>query len=43
MAPEQSRFFEPVDTATLSMIAEGEPDLTTYLNELLPKKNQKRK
>ena len=33
--PEQSKFIRPVDTAILSMIPEGDPDLTTYLNELL--------
>ena len=32
---EQSKFIRPVDTAILSMIAEGDPDLTTYLNQLL--------
>ena len=33
--PEQTKFITPVDTAILSMIPEGDPDLTTYLNELL--------
>ena len=33
--PEQSKFIRPVDTAILSMIPEGDPDLTTYLGELL--------
>ena len=33
--PEQSRFIKPVDTAILSMIPEGYPDLITYLTELL--------
>ena len=32
---EQSKFITPVDTATLSMIPEGNPDLTTYLSEIL--------
>ena len=31
---EQSKFNKPVDTAFLSMIPEGDPDLTTYLTEL---------
>ena len=35
VTPEQSKFIRPVDTAILSMIPEGDPDLTTYLNELL--------
>ena len=33
--PEQSKFIEPVDTAILSTIPEGDPNLTIYLNELL--------
>ena len=33
--PGQSKFIKPVDTAILNMIPEGEPDLTTYLIELL--------
>ena len=33
--PEQSKFIKPVDTAMLSMILEGDPDLITYLTELL--------
>ena len=32
---EQSEFIKPVDTAILSMIPEGDPDLVTYLTELL--------
>ena len=32
---EQSMFIKPVDMAILSMIPEGEPDLITYLTELL--------
>ena len=35
VTPEQSKFFKPVDTAILSMIPEGDPDLVTYLTELL--------
>ena len=33
--PEQSMFIKPVDTAILSMIPEGDPDLITHLTELL--------
>ena len=35
VTPEQSKFIKPVDTAILSMMPEGDPDLTTYLTELL--------
>ena len=35
VTPEQSKFFRPVDRTILSMITEGDPDLTTYLKELL--------
>ena len=35
VTPEQSKFIRPVDTAILSMILEGDPDLTIYLSELL--------
>ena len=35
VTPEQSKFIKPVDTAILSMISEGDPDLITYLTELL--------
>ena len=35
VAPDQSKFIKPVDTAILSMIPEGDPDLVTYLTELL--------
>ena len=35
VTPEQSKFIKPVDMAILSMIPEGDPDLTTYLTELL--------
>ena len=37
--PEQSKFIRPVDTATLSMIPEGDPDVPFYLSEL-PKTNK---
>ena len=35
VTPEQSKFIKPVDMAILSMIPEGDPDLMTYLTELL--------
>ena len=35
VAPEQSKFTKPVDMAILNMIPEGDPDLVTYLTELL--------
>ena len=35
LTPEQSKFIKPVDTAFLSMVPEGEPNLVTYLTELL--------
>ena len=35
VTPEQSKYIKPVDMAILSMIPEGDPDLITYLNELL--------
>ena len=35
VTPEQSKFIKPVDTAILSMIPEGDPDLVTYLTKLL--------
>ena len=35
VTPEQSKFNKPVDTAILSMIPEGDPDLVFYLTELL--------
>ena len=35
ITPEQSKFIKPVDTAILSMIPEGDPNLVTYLTELL--------
>ena len=33
--PEQPKHIKPVDMAILSMIPQGDPDLTAYLNELL--------
>ena len=35
VTPEQSKFIKPVDTAFLSVITEGDRDLTTYLTNLL--------
>ena len=35
VTPEQSKYIKPVDMAILSMIPKGDPDLITYLNELL--------
>ena len=35
VTPEQSKHIEPVDMAILSMIPQGDPDLTAYLKELL--------
>ena len=35
VSPDQSKHIKPVDMATLSMIPQGDPDLTAYLNELL--------
>ena len=35
VTPEQSKFIKPVDTAILIMIPEGDPDVTTFLTELL--------
>ena len=35
VTPEQSKHIKPVDMAILSMIPQGDPDLTAYLNELL--------
>ena len=34
VSPEQSKHIKPVDMAILSMIPQGDPDLTAYLNEL---------
>ena len=35
VTPEQSKHIKPVDMAILSLIPQGDPDLTAYLNELL--------
>ena len=35
VTPEQSKHIKPVDMAILSMIPQGDPDLTAYLIELL--------
>ena len=35
VTPEQSKFIKPVGTAIFNMIPEGDPDLITYLTELL--------
>ena len=35
VTPEPSKFIKPVDTAILSVIPETDPDLITYLTELL--------
>ena len=35
VTPEQSKDIKPVDTAILSMIPQGDPDLTAYLNKFL--------
>ena len=35
VTPEQSKHIKPIDMAILSMIPQGDPDLTAYLNELL--------
>ena len=35
VTPEQSKHIKPVDMAILSMIPQGDPDLTAYLNEHL--------
>ena len=35
VTPEQSQHNKSVDMATLSMIPQGDPDLSAYLNELL--------
>ena len=34
VTPKQSKHIKPVDMAILSMIPQGDPDLTAYLNEL---------
>ena len=38
VTPEQSKHIKPVDMAILSMIPQGDPDLTANLNELLRNK-----
>ena len=35
VTPQQSKHIKPVDMAILSMIPQGDPDLTAYLNELV--------
>ena len=35
VTPEQSKHIKPVDMAILSMIPQGDTDLTAYLNDLL--------
>ena len=35
VTPEQSKHIKPVDMEVFSMIPQGDPDLTAYLNELL--------
>ena len=35
VTPRQSKHIKPVDMAILSMIPQGDPDLTAYINELL--------
>ena len=35
VTPKQSKHIKPVDMAILSLIPQGDPDLTAYLNELL--------
>ena len=35
VTPEQSEHIKPVDIAILTMIPQGDPDLTAYLDELL--------
>ena len=39
VTPEQSKHIKPVDMAILSMIPQGDPYLTAYLNELLRTNN----
>ena len=39
VTPEQSKFIKPVETAILSMIPEGDPNLVTYLTELFRTNN----
>ena len=35
VTPEQFKYIKPVDMATLTLIPEGDPDLSTYLDERL--------
>ena len=35
VTPERAKHIKPVEMATFSMIPQGDPDLTAYLNELL--------
>ena len=35
VTPEESKYIKPVDIAILSMIPQGDPDLTAYINKLL--------
>ena len=35
VTPEQTKFIKPVDAAIITMIRKSDPDLTTYLDELL--------
>ena len=41
VTPEQSKYIKPVDMAILSMIPQGDPDLTAYLNKPLRTKRKK--
>ena len=40
VTPEQSKHIKPVDMAILSMLPQGDPDLTAYLNELIKMKKR---
>ena len=39
VTPEKSKHIKPLDTAVLSKIPQGDPDLTAYLNKLLRTEN----
>ena len=41
VTPEQSKHIKPVDMAILSVIQQGDPDLTAHLHELLRTKKSK--
>ena len=41
VTPEESKHIKPVGMAILSMVPQGDPDLTAYLNELLRTNNPK--